>query len=151
MNKKLLSILFVLLIIFDAVPCKNLESFADSTITTITSDSESALTTAIKTLNKSGGIIYINTAVINISSTSTLTLSGTNSGGIISKKQSNGGYPRINFKNARDEGAICRGFTISGSNLYMKYLIIENSGNNCIWVSGSNNVLDHIITRYNND
>jgi hypothetical protein len=33
----------------------------------------------------------------------------------------------------------------------MKYLIIENAGDNGIWVCGSKNVLDHIITRYNND
>jgi len=33
----------------------------------------------------------------------------------------------------------------------MKYLIIVNVGDNGIWVSGPKNVLDHIITRYNND
>jgi len=151
MNKKFFSILFVLLITFDAVPCKNLASFADSVIATIAKDSEKDLISAIKTLNTKGGIIYINTPVINISVTSTLKLSGTTSGGIIGKKQANGGFPRINFKNARDAGATCRGFTISGSNLYMKYLIIENAGDNGIWVCGSKNVLDHIITRYNND
>ena len=151
MNKKLFSMLFVLLITFDAVPCKNLASFADSVIATIAKDSEKDLISAIRTLNTKGGVIYIDTPVINISSTSTLKLSGTTSGGIIGKKQANGGFPRINFKNARDAGATCRGFTISGSNLYMKYLIIENAGDNGIWVCGSKNVLDHIITRYNND
>ena len=151
MNKKLFSILFVLLITIDAVPCKNLASMADSTIATITSNSESALLSAIKTLNKSGGVIYIDTAVISISSTSTIKLSGSTSGGIIGKQQSSGAYPRIDFTKARDAGSTARGFTISGSNQYMKYLIIENAGDNGIWVSGAKNTLDHIITRYNND
>jgi len=151
MNKKLLSILFLLLITIDAVPCKNLASFAETTIATITSDSEKDLTNAISTLNSKGGVIYINTPVINISSKSTLKLSGTKAGGIVGKKQSSGGYPVINFKKARNAGATCRGFTISGSNLYMKFLIIESAGDNGIWISGSKNVLEHIITRYNND
>ena len=64
MNKKLFSILFVLLITLDAVPFKTFLSFADvAEITTITSDSESKLKSAITTLNKSGGTIYINTPV----------------------------------------------------------------------------------------
>ena len=151
MNRKLLSILFVLLIAFDSISCKNLASFADATIKTITSDSESELKSAISTLNKQGGIIYINTSVINISSTSTLTLSGTISGGIVGVKQSDGTYPRIDFKKARKAGSTARGFTVSGSNLYMKYLIIENAGDNGIWVKGSNNVFEYIIARYNGD
>ena len=151
MNRKLLSILFVLLIAFDSVPCKNLASFADATIKTITSDSESDLKSAISTLNKQGGVIYINTSVINISSTSTLTLSGTISGGIVGMKQSDGTYPRIDFKKARKAGSTARGFTVSGSNLYMKNLIIENAGDNGIWVCGSNNLFEYIIARYNGD
>ena len=141
MNRKLLSILFLLLIIIDAIPCKNLASFAVATIKTITSDSEDDLITSIKTLNTRGGIIFIKTGVINISSKSTLILSGTRAGGIVGIKQSNGSYPVINFKKAREDGATCRGFTISGSNLYMKYLIIESAGDNGIWISGSKNVL----------
>ena len=151
MNRKLFSFLFVLLLSFDSIQSKNLASFADVTIATITSDSESDLKKAISTLNKKGGIIYINTSVINISSTSTLNLSGKLSGGIVGVKQSDGTYPRIDFKKARKAGSTARGFTISGSNLYMKYLIIENAGDNGIWICGSKNTLEYIITRYNND
>ena len=152
MNKKVFSILFLILFTLDSVPCKNLLSFADAAeITTITSDSESKLKSAITTLNKSGGTIYINTPVINVSSTSTLKLSGTTKGGIVGVKQSDGSYPVIDFKKARDAGSTARGFTISGSNLYMKNLVIQNAGDNGIWVSGAKNQLDHLITRYNND
>ena len=151
MNKKLFTIFFILLISLDAFPCKNLASMADATIATITSDSESALLSAVTTLNKSGGVIYINTAIINVSSTSTIKLSGSKSGGIVGMKQSSGAYPRISFKNARNKGSTARGFTISGSNQYMKFLTIEHAGDNGIWISGAKNTLDHIITRYNND
>ena len=69
MNKKIFSIFLLLLITIDSIPCKNLISFAtDTTIATITSDSEQDLVNAVAKLNKSGGIIYIDTPVINISS-----------------------------------------------------------------------------------
>ena len=151
MNKKLFSIFFALLLTIDTVSCKNLASFGDATITIINSDNESDLIKAISKLNSSGGVIYINTKKITISSKSTLNLSGKKSGGIVGQRQSDGTFPVIDFKKARDSGSTSRGFTISGSNLYMKYLIIQSAGDNGIWVSGSKNVLDHIITRYNND
>ena len=145
-----IAIVLILMIAFDAVPCKNLASFAN-TIATITSDNEKALLDAVAKLNKSGGVIYINTPIVRISSTKTINLSGSIAGGIVGQQQSGGTYPVIDFKNARNNGSTARGFTISGSNQYMKYLIIQNSGDNGIWVSGSKNTLDHIITRYNGD
>ena len=75
MNKKIFSIFLLLLITIDSIPCKNLISFAiDTTIATITSDSEQDLLNAVAKLNKSGGIIYIDTSVINISSKNSLGL-----------------------------------------------------------------------------
>jgi hypothetical protein len=124
---------------------------ADAYITTIKSDNEAAFLNAIKTLNKNGGVIYINTSIINISSTSTILLNGSKSGGIVGMKLASGAYPRISFKNARNKGSTARGFTISGSNQYMKFLVIEHAGDNGIWINGSKNTLDHIIARYNND
>ena len=106
MNKKLFTIFFILLISFDTIPCKNLVSMADATVATIKSDNEAALLNAVKTLNKNGGVIYINTSIINISSTSTILLSCKKSGGIVGMKQANGAYPRISFKNARNKGLL---------------------------------------------
>ena len=145
-----IAFVLILMIAFDAVPCKNLASFA-TTIATITSDNEKALLDAVAKLNKSGGVIYINTPIVRISSTKTINLSGSIAGGIVGQQQSGGTYPVIDFKPERNNGSTARGFTISGSNKYMKYLIIQNSGDNGIWVSGSKNTLDHIITRYNGD
>ena len=63
------------MIAFNAVPCKNLASFA-TTIATITSDNEKALLDAVKTLNKIDGVIYINTPIIKESKKDTIKLSG---------------------------------------------------------------------------
>ena len=154
--KSLFSIIFVFLITLDSVPCKFLKSniitlAEDDAITTITKDSESELLEAIKTLNEKGGTIYINTPVISISTKSTIKLTGTIAGGIVGVKLSDGTYPRIDFTKARDAGSTARGFTISGTNQFIKYLIIENSGDNGIWVNGAKNLIDHVIARYNND
>ena len=60
-----IAIVLILMIAFDAVPCKNLASFAN-TIATITSDNEKALLDAVNKLNKSGGVIVINTPIVRI-------------------------------------------------------------------------------------
>ena len=91
---KPISISFLLLLIFDSYStkflAKDLISFGEEdTITTITTDDESALCDAVKTLNSKGGTIFINTPVINLSSKCILTLSGTSAGGIVGMKQSN--------------------------------------------------------------
>ena len=49
------------------------------------------------------------------------------------------------------ETSTARDFTIDGINKSMKFLYNEMDGDNGIWVSGANIVLEHIITRYCND
>ena len=51
----------------------------------------------------------------------------------------------FDFKNVWNKGLTGRFFTISSSNLYMKYLIIENPGDNDIWIIWAKNALIHII------
>ena len=69
--KQEISIFFLFNLIFNSISCKKdniFLSFAeDDAIQTITNDDESALSEALKKLNKSGGTIYINTPIINIS------------------------------------------------------------------------------------
>ena len=154
--RRIFSIAFLVLITLESAPCKFLKSDIVSLaetdeIVTITKGDETELLNAVKKLNSSGGTIYINTEVINISSKSTIKLSGTKAGGIVGKKQSNGTYPRLDFKNARNDGSTARGISISGSNQFIKYLIVENSGDNGIFISGEKNTIDHVIARYNND
>jgi len=122
--------------------------FKDS-IGIITKDDEESLRALIKELNIKGGIIYINTPLININQQSRLELSGNIKGGIIGIKQSNNEYPRIDFKNSRDNKRGIRAINITGSDKFIKYLIVENSSGNGIYIKGNNNTLDHVISRYN--
>ena len=151
---KKISIAFLFLIILDSFSLKFLEkniiSFAENDeIATITKDDESALCEAVKTLNSKGGTVFIDTPVINLSSKCVLTLSGTEAGGIVGKKQSNDQYPRLDFKKARTEGSNNPGIKINGSKKFVKYLIIENAKNKGIWITGNSNLIDHVISRYN--
>ena len=122
--------------------------FTDS-IGIITKDDEESLRTLIKELNIKGGIIYINTPVIHINQKLKLELSGEIKGGIIGIKQSNNEYPRIDFKNIRDNERGIRAINIIGSNKFIKYIIVESSSGNGIYIKGNNNTLDHVISRYN--
>ena len=98
-------------------------------IATITKDNESALREAVNALNKNRGTIYIKTPVIKIKTKDKIQLTSSNPGGIVGVKQANGEYPRIDFKQSRDAGTAVRAIQITGSNQFIKYLILESSGN----------------------
>ena len=148
---------FFLLLSFNIFSCefidKNIKfkSFVDDDeIVTITTDDEFQLVDAIEELNEKGGTIYIDTPVINMYKTTSVTLGGRFPGGIIGIRQSNGEYPRINFQeNYRDE-LFFSGINIYGSNKFIEYMIIENSLSYGITVIGDSNILDHVISRQNN-
>jgi hypothetical protein len=147
---------FFLLLSFNIFSCKFIDknikfkSFVDDDeIVTITTDDEFQLVNAIEELNEKGGTIYIDTPVINMYKTTSLTIGGRLPGGIIGIRQSNGEYPRINFQeNYRDE-LFFSGINIYGSNKFIEYMIIENSLSYGITVIGDSNILDHVISRYN--
>ena len=120
-------------------------------ITTIKEDNESALYESVDKLNDIGGIIFIDTPIINISIKFPIRLLNSIKGGIIGMKQSNGEFPRIDFKNSRDANGYNYGIVIKGENQFVKYLIIENSSNHGIFIRGKNNILDHVISRYNSN
>ena len=139
-----------ILINIDIYSCKflnkKLNSFVDDDeIATITSDSESELIEALDILYEKGGTIYIDTPVINIKE-SALYLDGDFPGGIIGIRQENGEYPRINF--VKEDEIIFNCIYIT-SNKFMEYMIIENSSYDGIMILGDNNILDHVISRYN--
>ena len=120
-------------------------------ITTITNDNESALRDALLILWKFGGIIYIDTPVINIKNKESLSIKGSYEGGIIGIKQSNGEYPRLNFKEQRDTSSLLymAGIILIGSNKIINNIIIENAGTTGIYINGQKNTIDHVISRYN--
>ena len=131
----------------------NLDKIEDDVIATIKEDSQSQLTEAINKLNKIGGVIYIDTPVINIDSITRVSLNGYSSGGLVGVRQPNGEYPRIDFVKRKEKmksfGYVLSGIYIIGSHKYIKNLIIENSISHGIEINYNYNTIDHVITRYN--
>ena len=149
-----LSILFFLSIC--SFHCQNLKGRSlaqENIIATITSDDESALIDATKILWKSGGYIYIDTPVITITKGTVAIHSqkGNDEGGIIGIKQPNGQYPILNCKPLRKKNTDYSGLLILNDNLKVQNLIIENAPGYGIFVQGKNNIIDHVITRYNGE
>ena len=132
--------------------CKNINNHLisfndDEVIATITSDNEYELMDVITQLNENGGIIYIDTPVINIIKSISISIKGDLPGGIIGIKQSNEEYPKINF--IKEDEYSFFGIIILGSNKFIEYIIIENTEDFGVTVIGDNNILDHVISRYN--
>ena len=149
-KRNIILIIFLLLLI-NFLSCKFIEKqylseedeYEDE-ITTITSDNEDDLRDALLILEKFGGIIYINTPVINIKKQTSLSIKGSIQGGIVGIEQENGEYPSLNFKEQRDTSTATdyiAGLLITGSNKLFQNLIIENAGTNGIDVSGQKIIL----------
>ena len=148
MIKDQIYIAIISLIVLDLFSCKNYTnnfiSFDDDDeIATITSDSESEFLDAIDKLYSEGGTIYIDTPVININKSSSVIIGNSKTGGIIGIRQPNGEYPRIDFMRNSS------GFLISGSNKFIENIIIENVKDVGVVIMGDNNILVHVISRYN--
>ena len=142
-----LSIFININMIYSEFVNKKLKSFVDDDeIATITTDSESELIEALFKLYEKTGTIYIDTPVINVKGSSLL-LDGDFPGGIIGIRQPNGEYPRISFLNEDTEDSFTGIYMYS--NKFIEYIIIENSLLDGIAIIGDNNILDHVISRYN--
>ena len=153
MIKTRIYIALFIIISLDLFSCKtftnNLISFTDDEeIATIYTDSESDFLDAIEKLNENGGTIYIDTPVISLYNSYSITINGDLPGGIIGIRQPNGEYPRIDFmKGSYQE--LFSGINIYGSNKFIEYIIIENAPDNGVTIMKDNNILDHVISRYN--
>ena len=153
--KKKINFFLILFLTFnlDSLFCKSFKNQFrslgdDDEIITITEDDGDLLEYAIEELNKSGGTIYIDTPIINMKNTTELIISGKLPGGIIGIRQENGEYPIIKFRKS-NQFELFGGITITGSNKFIEYMIIENSVSYGITIMGDNNIFDHIISRYN--
>jgi hypothetical protein len=143
----------ILLGIFLFSKCQNLKGRAlleENAIAIINSDDELALREATKNLRKSGGYIYIDTPVITLTQKG-IDLGGTIGGGIIGVKQPNGQYPILDCKPLREIYSGFNGLDILGDHLKVQNLIIENAPCYGIFISGKNNIINHVITRYNGE
>ena len=90
-------LLFILILLFfEFNSCKSVKGISlfeekdkkdEKVIATITTDDESELNKALFYLYKLGGIIYIDTPVINFKNSGSLSVTGTLDGGIVGIKQ----------------------------------------------------------------
>ncbi|MBB5867223.1 hypothetical protein F4553_000602 [Allocatelliglobosispora scoriae] len=98
-----------------------------------------------------GGTIFMRGGTYSFSSTVTIE---TGNNGTSSARKKLTAYqseiPILNFS-AQAEDPANRGLAVNGNYWHVYGLIVERAGDNGIFVSGSNNILERTITRYNRD
>ncbi|MBI4941980.1 MAG: right-handed parallel beta-helix repeat-containing protein [Actinobacteria bacterium] len=113
----------------------------------------SAPTTLASAISKitPGGTIYLRGGTYRLSSTVTIP---TGNNGTSSARKELAAYPGetpvLNFS-AQSEAASNRGLVLSGNYWHLYGLVVERAGDNGIYVSGSNNVVERTVTRFNRD
>jgi hypothetical protein len=98
-----------------------------------------------------GGTIYLRGGTYAFSST--VTIPAGNNGTSSARKEIAaypGEIPVLNFS-AQSEAASNRGVMLSGSYWHLDGLVVERAGDNGIYVSGSDNVIERTVTRFNRD
>lgn len=113
----------------------------------------SAPTTLAAAISKitPGGTIYLRGGTYKLSST--VTIPAGNNGTSSARKELAaypGETPVLNFS-AQSEAASNRGLVLGGNFWHLYGLVVERAGDNGIYVSGSNNVVERTVTRFNRD
>ena len=99
-----------------------------------------------------GGIIYMRGGTYNYSAGITIAR-GNNGTSASARKQLfayPGEIPDLNFS-AQATDSANRGLTLNGNYWYIKGLIVEHAGDNGVYIGGSNNIVERMITRFNRD
>ncbi|WP_439658651.1 RICIN domain-containing protein [Lentzea sp. HUAS TT2] len=98
-----------------------------------------------------GGTIFLRGGTYSFSQT--VTIPPTNNGTSSARKKLTayqGEKPVLNFS-AQSEDPANRGLAVNGSYWHVHGIIVERAGDNGIFVSGSNNIFERTITRFNRD
>jgi hypothetical protein len=115
-----------------------------------TESDPTTLTSAIGRI-ASGGTIYMRGGTYRYSQTVTIPQgSGGNSGARTQLSAYPGETPVLNFS-AMSEDSANRGLAVDGSYWHVYGIVVEHAGDNGIFVSGSNNVIERTVTRFNRD
>ena len=113
----------------------------------------SAPTTLVTALDRvtSGGTIYMRGGTYNYSSTVVIPAgdNGTSSARTVLAAYP-GETPVLNFS-AQAEASANRGLALYANYWHLKGLIVERAGDNGIFISGSSNIVERTITRFNRD
>jgi hypothetical protein len=107
------------------------------------------LASALSRVN-AGGTIYMRGGTYNYSSTVVIDQDSGSSSARTTLAAYPGERPVLNFS-AQTEASANRGLALYANYWHIKGLIVERAGDNGIFVSGSNNILERTITRYNRD
>ncbi|TDV57655.1 carbohydrate-binding protein [Actinophytocola oryzae] len=114
---------------------------------------ESAPTTLTSAITRiaAGGTIYARGGTYNFSQTVTIA-AGNNGTSSARKKLSAypGETPVLNFS-AQSEDTAARGLAVNGAYWHVYGLVVQRAGDNGIFVGGSNNIIERVVTRFNRD
>lgn len=114
---------------------------------------ESAPTTLASAISRvaSGGTIYLRGGAYAHSETVTVP---PGNDGSASARTTLAAYPGetpvLNFS-AMSEDPANRGLALNGDYWHVDGIVVEHAGDNGIFVGGSNNVVEHVVTRFNHD
>ncbi|WP_205327881.1 carbohydrate-binding protein [Glycomyces sp. YM15] len=113
---------------------------------------EAAPTTLASALSRvnAGGTIYMRGGTYNYSSTVVIDQDSGSSSARTTLAAYPGERPVLNFS-AQSEASSNRGLALYANYWHIKGLTVERAGDNGIFVSGSNNLLERTVTRYNRD
>ncbi|GIH18534.1 DUF1080 domain-containing protein [Rugosimonospora africana] len=115
-----------------------------------TQSAPTTLTSAITRIG-SGGTIYLRGGTYNFSQTVSI---ATGNNGTSSARKTLSAYPGetpvLNFS-AMAEADANRGLALNGSYWHVYGIVVQNAGDNGIFVGGSNNVIERVVTHGNHD
>jgi hypothetical protein len=98
-----------------------------------------------------GGTIYVRGGTYSQSSTVTIAVGNNGSSGALKNITAYPGEtPVLNFS-AQTEDPANRGLAVNGNYWHITGLIVEHAGDNGIFVGGSNNTIERVVTRFNRD
>ena len=113
---------------------------------------EAAPTTLASALSRvnAGGTIYMRGGTYNYASTIVIDQDSGSSSARTTLAAYPGEKPVLNFS-AQAEASANRGLALYANYWHLKGLTVERAGDNGIFVSGSNNIIERTVTRYNRD
>jgi hypothetical protein len=115
-----------------------------------TESDPTTLTSAIDRIS-AGGTIYLQGGVYDLPDTVTLPEgSGGSSGAPTELFAAPGESPVLDFS-AQSEDPANRGIALEGSHWHIRGIVVQNAGDNGIFISGSDNVVERTVTRSNRD
>jgi hypothetical protein len=98
-----------------------------------------------------GGTIYMRGGTYNLASTVTVASGNNGSAGALKEISAYPGETPVLDFSAQSESSANRGLELDGNYWHVYGLTVQHAGDNGIFVGGSNNVVERVVTAYNRD